>query len=52
MRQVYYWELLDVDSLKNIGFNLSDRKGKIEITVEGFTRNNEFFQSSKTIEVK
>lgn len=52
MRQVYYWELLNVDSLENIGFNLSDRKGKIEISVEGFTRNNEFFQSSKTIEVK
>ena len=52
MRQVYYWELLDVDSLENIEFNLSDRKGKIEISVEGFTRNNEFFQSSKTIKVK
>lgn len=52
MRQVYYWKLLEADSLENIGFNLSDRKGKIEISVEGFSMNNEFFQSSKIIEVK
>lgn len=52
MRQVYYWELLDADSLENICFYLSDRKGKIKISVEGFTLNNEFFRTSKTIEVK
>jgi hypothetical protein len=52
MRQVYFWELLGADSLKNFSFILSDRKGKIEISVEGFTADNEYFKTSKTIEVK
>ena len=52
MRQTYFWDILDTNSIDNIGFNLSDRKGKVEITVEGFTGNNEFFMTSKTIEVK
>jgi hypothetical protein len=52
MRQVYFWELMKVESLQNIDFYLSDRKGKIEISVEGFTGKHEFFHTSKMIEVK
>ena len=52
MRQTFFWEILNTNSISNIGFNLSDRKGKVEISVEGFSANNEFFKTSKTIEVK
>ena len=52
MRQVYFWELLDKESLKDFSFILSDRKGTVEISIEGFTAENEFFKASKTIEVK
>lgn len=52
MRQVYFWELLDKESLKDFSFILSDRKGTVEISIEGFTEENEFFKASKTIEVK
>jgi hypothetical protein len=52
MRQVYFWELLNKESLKEFSFILSDRKGTVEISIEGFTAENEFFKASKTIEVK
>jgi hypothetical protein len=52
MRQVYLWEMLEADFAENLEFNLSDRKGKIEISVEGITVRKEYFRSSKIIEVK
>jgi hypothetical protein len=52
MRQVSFWELLNTESFKDFSFILSDRKGKVEISIEGFTAENEFFKASKTIEVK
>jgi hypothetical protein len=52
MRQVFLWEILEPGSLGNNEFYLSDRKGIIEISVEGFTTENEFFKTSKSIEVK
>ncbi|TNF40912.1 MAG: hypothetical protein EP310_08130 [Bacteroidetes bacterium] len=52
MRQVYFWELLDTESVKDFSFILSDRKGTVEISIEGFTEENEFFKVSKTIGVK
>jgi hypothetical protein len=52
MSQTCFWDLLKTNSLNNVGFTLSDRKGKVEISVEGFTGENEFFKTSTTIEVK
>ena len=52
MRQTYFWDILNSNSLNDIAFTLSDRKGKVEISVEGFTGDNEFFKTSTTIEVK
>jgi len=51
-RQVYYWEVIKSDSLKEIEFFLSDLKGEVEISVEGMTAKNKMFRASKTIEVK
>lgn len=52
MRQVYFWELLNTASLEDFSFILSDRKGTVEISIEGFTKEKESFKASKTIEVK
>ena len=52
MRQVFLWEILESDSPDNTDFFLSDRKGIVEISVEGFTAENEFFKSSKLIKIK
>ena len=52
VRQVYFWKILKINSVENVGFTLSDLKGKVEITIEGYTNQNEFFKTSKTIEIK
>jgi len=52
MRQTLIWDIMNTSSLDNIDFTLSDRKGKVEISVEGFTVDNEFFKTSVIIEVK
>lgn len=52
VRQIYYWQIIDPDKTKTIEFQLSDIKGKVEITVEGVTRDSENFKASKIIEVK
>lgn len=52
IRQVYFWEIMENDSTLEFEFNLSDLKGKVEISVEGVTKNNESFKAAKIIEVK
>ncbi len=52
IRQNYLWEKLQVSGNKTFEFYLSDLKGEIEITVEGVTKNNQVFKTSKIIEVK
>lgn len=52
IRQIYLWEILQVDSDKPFDFLLSDLKGKVEISVEGITNKNKVFKASKIIEVK
>jgi hypothetical protein len=52
MRQVFLWKVFEPGLLENNEFYLSDRKGMVEISVEGFTVENEFFKMSKLIEVK
>ena len=52
LRQVFLWKFLNPFSIENVDFSLSDRKGIVEISVEGFTEENEFFKSSKLIEIK
>jgi len=51
-RQIYLWDILDEKGGKDIQFNLSDMKGKVEISVEGVTTTNRPFKTSKIIEVK
>lgn len=52
IRQNYLWEKLPVTEDKKFEFYLSDLKGEVEITVEGVTKNNQVFKTSKIIEVK
>jgi hypothetical protein len=52
VRQVFYWEVLNQDSINEIEFSLSDLKGEVEISFEGIAANNKIFRVSKTIEVK
>ena len=52
MRQVFLWDFIDMDINDVFEFYLSDRKGDVEITIEGFTVNKEYFKSSKIIKVK
>jgi len=51
-RQNYLWERTDNEELQNYSFYLSDLKGKIEISVEGFDDENNIFKASKIIEVE
>ena len=51
-RQVYFWNVLNIAEDNVLEFDLSDMKGKIEISVEGVTGSNQPFKSSKIIEVK
>ena len=46
----YLWKQITEDT--NFEIQLSDLKGKIEISVEGITKNNEAFKTSKIVEVK
>ena len=50
-RQVFVWKKV-AGAPEDFSFDLSDRKGTVEISVEGFTRDNRCFKSVKTIEVK
>ena len=52
IRQVNFWQLAKTGENRQIEFYLSDLKGKVEISVEGVTRDNILFKSSKIIEVK
>lgn len=52
MRQVFLWDIIDMDINDEFEFYLSDRKGDVEITIEGFTFSKEYFKSSKIIKVK
>lgn len=52
MRQNYLWEILNNTEGSNFSFYLSDLSGRIEITVEGLTKNKVVFKTSKIIEVK
>lgn len=52
IRPVYLWELLSPDTKSSFRFFLSDIKGKVEISLEGLTKNNTSFKASKIIEVK
>lgn len=50
-RQVFIWKKF-AGTPENISFGLSDRKGNLEISVEGLTDDNRYFKSVKTIEIK
>jgi len=50
-RQVFVWEKSGGETRK-ISFDLSDRKGIVEISVEGFSSQNSWFKSVKQIEIK
>ncbi|HCE56428.1 MAG TPA: hypothetical protein DER09_01200 [Prolixibacteraceae bacterium] len=50
-RQVFVWKKV-AGTPEDFSFELSDRKGVVEISVEGFTRDNRYFKSVKIIEVK
>jgi len=51
MRQVFIWEKVNENSAE-FEFQLSDMKGIVELSVEGFTNDNHYFRVTKTIEVK
>ena len=51
-RQVYLWEVVKPDKPENFDFYLSDLKGKVEISVEGVTKDNQLVKVSKLIEVQ
>lgn len=51
-RQNYLWEELTGNEEIDFEFQLSDVKGKVEIIVEGYTKTNEYFRTSKLLEVK
>ena len=50
-RPVFIWEKV-TGTPEDFSFDLSDRKGTVEISVEGVTRDNHCFKSVKTIEVR
>lgn len=50
-RQVFVWKKV-TGTPEDFSFDLSDRKGTVEISVEGFTRDNSCFKSVKIIEIK
>lgn len=52
VRQNYLWEIIPVGTKTDFSFYLSDLSGTVEISVEGITRDNQVFKSSKLIEVK
>ncbi len=52
IRQNFIWEVLPANGVYNFSFYLSDVTGIVEISVEGLTKSNRIFKTSKTIEVK
>lgn len=52
VRQNFLWKILPTGEATDFSFYLSDVKGMVEISVEGITKENQVFKSSKTIEVK
>ncbi len=52
IRQNYLWERVPNSKPVSYSFYLSDLKGEIEISVEGFDNENKVFKASKIIEVK
>lgn len=50
-RQVFVCEKVK-GKPRNLSFNLSDRKGTVEISVEGITTDNRSFKTVKTIEIE
>lgn len=52
IRQNYLWEKISDSATNYFSFSLSDVKGKVQIVIEGCTKNNETFRTSKIIEVK
>jgi len=52
LRSVFFWQLMETGTDQKIDFSLSDQKGKVEITVEGATRDGQMFKHSEIIEVK
>lgn len=52
LRSVFFWQLMKTGVNKKIDFFLSDLKGKVEIAVEGVTKEGQIFKSSAIIEVK
>jgi hypothetical protein len=51
-RTVYFRQLVNADDTFRIEFDLSDIKGKVEISVEGVTSDGKIFKLSETLEVK
>jgi hypothetical protein len=51
-RQLFIWNILDAKEPKDFQFQLSDIKGKVEISIEGVTISNKPFKTAKIIEVK
>ncbi len=52
IRQVFFWDILDIKDSGEIEFNLSDLKGEVEITVMAILEENKVTEVSKTIKVK
>jgi hypothetical protein len=51
-RQVYFWASFGLDLHREFEFDLSDRKGEVAIEITGYTKEKEFFKSSKIISVR
>ncbi|WP_372949433.1 hypothetical protein [Mariniphaga sp.] len=52
LRTVFIWSKLKPGENQKIDFTLSDLKGKVEIAVEGVTKDGQIFKHSEIIEVK
>lgn len=52
LRTVFIWSMKKPGENQKIDFTLSDLKGKVEIAVEGVTREGKVFKNSEIIEVK
>lgn len=52
LRTVFIWSMKKPGENQKIDFTLSDLKGKVEIAVEGVTREGKVFKHSEIIEVK
>ncbi|WP_346862942.1 hypothetical protein [uncultured Draconibacterium sp.] len=52
VRQNFLWNVLENNTSNNFSFYLSDVEGWVEISVEGITKSNKVFKTSKRIEVK